>query len=131
MEPKPSAQRGFTLIELLAVIAIIAILEGLLFPILARAKEGGRRPACLNNLRQVGLAIQMDRDECGKPPLYLVNPGSGTYGYPGGNAEYLERDHLRNTNTFLCPSDRTHGRIPIDLGWEYFGSTNTWTTSYA
>ena len=122
---------AFTLIELLVVIAIIAILAGLLVPVLARAKEGGRRSACINNLRQIGFGIQMYRDDHTQPPLYLVNPGRWTYGYPGGNTEYLERDYLRSTNVFLCPSDRTRGHIPIDVGWEYFGSTNTWTTSYA
>ncbi len=131
MKASVPAGRAFTLIELLVVIAIIAILAGLLFPLLARAKENGRRSACINDLRQIGLAIQMYRDDHGKPPFYLVNPGTWTYGYPGGNALYLERDYLPNTNVFLCPDDRTRGRIPIDLGWEYFGSTNTWTTSYA
>jgi len=132
MQPSVQRQAAFTLIELLVVIAIIAILGGLLLPTLARAKEGGRRSSCMNNLRQIGLAIQMYRDDHNnKPPLYLVNPGPYTYGYPGGNTPYLERDYLPNTNVFICPSDRTRGRIPIDLGWEYFGSTNTWTTSYA
>jgi prepilin-type N-terminal cleavage/methylation domain-containing protein len=124
---------GFTLIELLVVIAILAILAALLFPALHRATENGRRSYCTNNLRQIAIGIQIYRqDQNDRPPLYLVNPGKDTYGYPGGNTPYLEaREHLGSTNLFVCPSDRTRGKIPIDLGWEYFGATNTFTTSYA
>ena len=124
---------GFTLIELLVVIAIIAILAALLFPALNRASESGRRTYCINNLRQVGIGIQIYRqDQNDRPPLYLVNPGPDTYGYPGGNTQYLEaRQYLGSTNSFICASDRTRGKIPIDLGWEYFGAANAFTTSYA
>jgi prepilin-type N-terminal cleavage/methylation domain-containing protein len=121
---------GFTLIELLVVIAIIAILAGLLFPSLARAREEGRRTYCRNNLRQIGLGIAMYRDDHNeRPPLYLFQPRSPT-GFPGTNSQYLE-PYLGGTNIFICPSDRTRGHIPINLGWEYFGRVGSFTGSYA
>lgn len=58
-----SKQRGFTLIELLVVIAIIAILMAVLMPALNRAREQGKRAACLSNLKQLQLAWGMYADE--------------------------------------------------------------------
>jgi prepilin-type N-terminal cleavage/methylation domain-containing protein/prepilin-type processing-associated H-X9-DG protein len=54
---------AFTLIELLVVIAIIGILASLLLPSLARAKEAGKRTACIGNLRQIGLAEVLYRND--------------------------------------------------------------------
>lgn len=59
-------ENGFTLIELLIVIAIIAILAAILFPVFATAREKGRQTACLNNEKQMATAMLMytqDADE--------------------------------------------------------------------
>jgi prepilin-type N-terminal cleavage/methylation domain-containing protein len=60
---RPRRRTGFTLIELLVVIAVIAILAAILFPVFAQAREKARSAMCSSNLRQIGLALTMYRQD--------------------------------------------------------------------
>ena len=66
-------QKSFTLIELLVVIAIFSTLLFLLAPVFQRGREAGRRVACLNNMRQIGIAFFMYLEENNEifPPYYV------------------------------------------------------------
>jgi prepilin-type N-terminal cleavage/methylation domain-containing protein/prepilin-type processing-associated H-X9-DG protein len=94
---------GFTLIELLIVIAIIAILASILFPVFARARENARRSSCQSNLKQMGLGViqyVQDYDErC--PRVFMgtafVDP-TVTY-WPG-----LIYPYTKSAQLYKCPS---------------------------
>jgi prepilin-type N-terminal cleavage/methylation domain-containing protein len=90
-------RRGFTLIELLAVIAIIAILIGLLLPAVQSAREAANRIKCANNLRQLGLAAHRfhDANQHLPPGIGYYPPACGAFGtYLFHLLPYLEQDNL-------------------------------------
>src|SRR6476619_7255216 len=79
MRVSRSVRRGFTLIELLVVIAIIAVLIALLLPAVQAAREAARRAQCVNNLKQIGIAIHNYNSANGSLPsskILQINSGS-------------------------------------------------------
>jgi prepilin-type N-terminal cleavage/methylation domain-containing protein/prepilin-type processing-associated H-X9-DG protein len=85
----PRWRRGFTLIELLVVIAIIGVLVALLLPAVQGARESARRAQCVNNIRQLGLAVHNYHDRFGALPADGVFLGAawGTCCPPSNGGE--------------------------------------------
>jgi prepilin-type N-terminal cleavage/methylation domain-containing protein/prepilin-type processing-associated H-X9-DG protein len=115
-----SAHRGFTLIEILVVVAIIALLAAILFPVFARARENARRTSCQSNLKQIGLAaLQYVQDYDERYPYSRIgysssNPPPAEYQkfiqgpFSDGSKQVLWPEFLqpyvKSYQMFACPS---------------------------
>jgi prepilin-type N-terminal cleavage/methylation domain-containing protein len=112
------ARPAFTLIELLVVVAVIALLAALLLPALGRAKESGRATACLSNLHQIGVALQVYLQDSRNRLPYMQDQSPGiTNQYPG--PDIVLSNYLGNVNILRCPSD-------LHQIFETTGSSYSW-----
>ena len=118
------ADAAFTLIEMLVVIAIIGVLAALLLPALSRAKEAGRSTACISNLHQIGIALQLYVDASDNR-LPVMRDRSMDTNSPATNAlpavDVVLKNELGNLNVLRCPSD-FHGIF------EKTGSSYSWNS---
>jgi len=113
------SRRGFTLIELLVVIAIIAVLIGLLLPAVQAAREAARRAQCVNNLKQIALAMHNYHDTNGSFPPARKGCCWGTW-----NISILP--FIEQTQIFNAWNSVGNNLVGPDM--RYFGSQN-WTVA--
>ena len=122
MMRRRTIRTGFTLIELLVVIAIIAILAAILFPVFAKAREKARQTSCLNNIKQLQLAILMYIQDYDEVFCLGLNDDVGSTGLRWYN---LIDPYVKNKQCWVCPSWRSYKHPTVDIfqtyGWNIHG----------
>src|ERR1051325_5535169 len=108
MRPSLPHERAFTLIELICVIAIIALLAGLLFPVLARVIDKADDTRCMSNLRQIGVAVNLyATDHDNRYPEIETDPTDPVY-TPDRDAKPLDealKQYGVTPAVLTCPAD--------------------------
>lgn len=98
------ARYGFTLMELLTVIAIIALLTAILFPVFAQVRNQGRKSACQSNLKQIVQAVKMYRDDWRVYPDSLHGILYGAVSPSNVFATRLYPSYVKDQGVFTCPN---------------------------
>jgi prepilin-type N-terminal cleavage/methylation domain-containing protein len=105
------SKAAFTLVELLVVVAVIAIVAGLLFPALRRGKDQAKRTECMTNLRQINLGLRMyvddSSDKAPRTPGTENSPGLNWSGYKALMRQNVGIDGASSSKAriFACPAD--------------------------